>query len=131
MLQTITTAAIVLLLFAALIPGTYLGVKASEASAGANTDERARETAEKAVIGIQRADYEGDRAALKRYVEALSPFVDDTEISSRIRYWRGFALWRRSLNGFNDSVDPKELETDLMAAVGEFDAAASQDSRFV
>src|SRR4029077_4265376 len=87
-----------------------------------------REQVIKIVAKIQRADYEGDRAALKRLYEELSTFVEDKELASRVRYWRGFALWRRVLNGFNDSVDSKEQEADLKQAVGEFDEASGKDS---
>jgi len=83
------------------------------------------------VAQIQRADYEGDRAALKRLYEELAPFADDQDLASRVRDWRGFALWRRALNGFNESADPKELEHDLKQAVDEFDAAVSKDPGFV
>ncbi len=83
------------------------------------------------VAQIQRADYEGDRAALQRLYEGLNPYVGDKEISSRIHYWRGFALWRKALNGFNDSVDPQELEQELKQAVEEFDKSAAADAGFV
>jgi tetratricopeptide (TPR) repeat protein len=85
----------------------------------------------KIVAQIQRADYEGDRAALKRLYEELTPVAQSTKLSSRVRYWRGFALWRRAMNGFNESVDPKELEEDLTQAVSEFDQAVRIDPGFV
>ena len=68
-----------------------------------------REQVIKIIGQIQRADYEGDRAALKRLYEELTPVEQGTKLASRMRYWRGFALWRRAMNGFNESVDPKEL----------------------
>src|SRR5271168_2330691 len=82
------------------------------AAVGAWAAETPREQAIKIVAQIQRADYEGDRTALKRLYGELSLFADDKDktFASRVLYWRGFALWRRSINGFNDSVDPKELE---------------------
>ena len=62
------------------------------------------------VSQIQRADYEGDRAALQRLYAGLLPVPrDDKKLASRIHYWRGFALWRRALNGFNENVDPNQL----------------------
>ncbi|MCA1659683.1 MAG: hypothetical protein LC642_03960 [Verrucomicrobiaceae bacterium] len=48
-----------------------------------------------------------------------------------MRYWRGFALWRRSINGFNDSADPAELEKDLKQAFAEFSEATKKDPTFV
>jgi hypothetical protein len=83
------------------------------------------------VARIQRADYEGDRAALTRLRAELTPFVVDRELGSRVLYWRGFALWRRALNGFNDGADPKELEEDLTQCVRDFREALVRDPAFV
>jgi hypothetical protein len=84
------------------------------------------------IVGqIQRADYEGDRAAMQRGFDDLGPFVEQKELASRVRYWRGFALWRRAINGFNDKVDPKELEQDLNIALDEFKVAIEKDPKFV
>ena len=83
------------------------------------------------VAKIQRADYEGDRPALKRLHAELAPFVDDRQVGSRALYWRGFALWRRALNGFNDSADRKEIDEDLTQAVVDFRAATMRDPAFV
>jgi hypothetical protein len=90
-----------------------------------------REQIIKIVAQIQRADYEGDRAALKRLYGDLAPFAQSKELASRVRYWRGFALWRRAMNGFNESADPKDLEEDLKTAADEFDAATAKDPGFV
>jgi tetratricopeptide (TPR) repeat protein len=109
-------AALILFLFAAM---------------GLSAAETQREQVIKIVTQIKRADYEGDRTALKRLYGELTPFVEDKDLASRVRYWRGFALWRRSINGFNDSVDPKELEQDLMQAVDEFNKAVTIDPAFV
>ena len=46
-------------------------------------------------------------------------------------YWRGFALWRKAINGFNDNVDKADLEHDLHQAADEFDKSASADPAFV
>jgi hypothetical protein len=83
------------------------------------------------VAKIQRADYEGDRAALTRLRAELTPFVVDRELGSRVLYWRGFALWRRALNGFNDGANPKELEEDLTQCVHDFREALARDPAFV
>ena len=85
----------------------------------------------KLVVQIQRADYEGDRAELKRLYTDLEPFVDDKKLGAKVRYWRGFAMWRRALNGSNEKVDATELEQDLKQAVNEFEAAMVKDSGFV
>jgi hypothetical protein len=42
------------------------------------------------VSKIQRADYEGDQTALKKYYDELAPFLEDPQLASRVRYWRGF-----------------------------------------
>ncbi|HLN27010.1 MAG TPA: DJ-1/PfpI family protein [Gemmataceae bacterium] len=96
-----------------------------------SASRRNRETVSGIVVQIKKADYAGDRTELKRLFDALQPFVMDNELASRVRYWRGFAMWRRALNGFNDAVDPKELEQDLNAAVDEFNAATAADAGFV
>ena len=91
----------------------------------------AREQAGRIVAQIQRADYEGDRTAMQRGYDDLKPFSEEKDVASRIRYWRGFAQWRRAINGFNDSVDPKELEHDLKTALDEFKIALEKDPTFV
>src|SRR5215472_9700534 len=90
-----------------------------------------RDEAAKIVQQIQRADYEGDRAALRRLYKELAPFAADQRLASRIQYWRGFALWRRAINGFNDNADPKELEQDLTQAVADFKESLSADPSFL
>ena len=80
---------------------------------------------------IQHADYAGDRAAMQKGYDDLKPFLEDKELASHIRYWRGFAQWRRAINGFNDAVDPKELARDLNTALDEFKAAIELDPKFV
>ncbi len=79
---------------------------------------------------VQKADYEGDRTALAKLHEDLAPFVQSARMTSRVQYWRGFALWRRSLNGFNEGAAPAEIERDLLQAVDDFRAAANADPSF-
>ena len=83
------------------------------------------------VTRIKRADYEGDRPALNSLYEELTPFVDEPEIASRVRYWHGFAKWRRGINGFNETPTPKDLAEDLTEGESEFDAAFQRDPSFV
>jgi tetratricopeptide (TPR) repeat protein len=92
---------------------------------------QSREQVIKIVAQIQQADYKGDRAALKRLCEELAPSVENKDIASQARYWRGFALWRRAINGFNDKVDPRELQEDLTQAVAEFNKAIEKNPGFV
>src|ERR1700732_4843719 len=91
----------------------------------------ARKSAVSIVIKIQRADYQGDRAALNKLYEELVPFVDQPEVASRVRYWRGFAKWRRAINGFNETPTPADLAEDLTDGESEFDAAIQRDPSFV
>ena len=112
-----------------------LGVMAifvgSAASALAAPTEPPRETVVKLVAQIQKADYQGDRASLQHLYADLEPFTRDEKLASRVRYWRGFALWRRAINGFNDSADPKDLEHDLTQALAEFKDSTAKDPAFV
>ena len=83
------------------------------------------------VSRIQHADYEGNQAGMQKGYDELAPFVDNVQLASRARYWRGFAMWRKAVNGFNDSVDPNELEQDLKQALDEFKDALAKDPGFV
>jgi hypothetical protein len=82
------------------------------------------------VTRIQHADYAGDRAALKKCYDELTPFLENQELASRVRYWRGFDLWRSGMNGFNESVDANELEKLFSDAVNEFKEALAKDPGF-
>ena len=77
------------------------------------------------VTQIQRADYEGDRPSLKRLHDELTPIPEDNRLASRVLYWRGFALWRRAINGFNESPTPNDLEEDLAQSVTDCRPAAA------
>jgi tetratricopeptide (TPR) repeat protein len=83
------------------------------------------------VSRIQRADYEGDRASLDKLYQDLTPFVDEPEVASRVRYWRGFAKWRRGINGFNETPTPNDLAQDMTEGESEFDAALRRDPDFL
>src|SRR5262249_44287547 len=90
-----------------------------------------RQQAARIVSQIQRADYEGNQQAMQRSYDELTPFLKNKEIASRVRYWRGFAQWRRAINGFNDKVDLNEVENDLTLALAEFKASLEADPAFV
>ena len=113
-------------------PTALIFVSVSLAAATLPNDARDdRAQAARIVAQIQRADYEGDRAAMQRGYDDLKPFMEDQNLASRIRYWRGFAQWRRAINGFNDEVDRKELEKDLNTALDEFKVATEKNPAFV
>jgi tetratricopeptide (TPR) repeat protein len=101
----------------------YPGAKASP--------ELSRDSIIRIVTQIHRVDYEGDRAALKRLHDKLAPIPEDNKLASRVLYWRGFALWRRAINGFNESPTPEDLEEDLTLAVTDFEDAIARDPAFV
>jgi hypothetical protein len=98
------------------------------ASPAAGDDSR--EHVIKIVVQIQRADYEGNRSALARLHDELAPFVGNRELVARVQYWRGFALWRRAMNGFNEKSDMAELKDDMQHALDDFDDAAGKDPAF-
>lgn len=99
------------------------------AQAPASSHER--DAVARIVTRMQRADYEGNRAALQDLYGELTPWGTHPELASRVYYWKGFALWRRALNGFNDAVDPADLERDLQQALREFEEASLRDEAFV
>lgn len=103
----------------------------SEAATLAAQPEHTRETVVKLVAQIQKADYEGNRVALQHLYANLEPFAANEKLASRVRYWRGFALWRRAINGFNESADPKDLADDLTQAIAEFKESSAKDPAFV
>lgn len=94
-------------------------------------EEGPRQQAIEIVTRIQRADYEGDRPTLKNCYDALAPLVDNHELGSRIRYWRGFARWRDGINSGNESINPAEMEKLFLAGVDEFKSALALDPTFV
>jgi hypothetical protein len=71
---------------------------------------------------IQTADYRGERAELQRLAGVLDG-LKDPELAAYRSYWRGFALWRRALNGFNETPTPGDLGDDLKAGIASFQAA--------
>lgn len=108
-----------------------LGCATSGTLALAGTTPGDRESAAAIVLQIQKADYADDRAALQQLYGELAPFARNKDLASRVLYWRGFALWRRAINGFNDNVDKEEIEQDLSRAAGEFQKSADADPGFV
>jgi len=97
-----------------------------------SVEAAARDEVGQIVERIKRADYEGDRSALKKNYDVLDAFVANKELASRVRYWRGFALWRSAINGANDATaDQNALEAELKQAIDEFKVAAASDPGFV
>jgi uncharacterized protein YciI len=110
----------------------FLSVETPELYAADKTSlAPSRESIIQIVTEIRRADYEGDRAALKRLHDELTPIPEDKKLASQVLYWRGFASWRRAINGFNETPTPNDLEADLTQAVTDFKDAIAQDPAFV
>jgi hypothetical protein len=129
MLQAIFSTLTALLMAVALLtPAQTNGQARPQAKPPANP---ARDSVIRIVEQIKRADYEGDRVALKRLRGDLTPLPDNKVLASRELYWRGFALWRRAINGFNESPSPKDLEEDLNSAIGDFNDSLVHDPTFV
>jgi hypothetical protein len=111
--------------------GVGLAVLVIFCGLAARVSAEPRENVVKIVGQIQRADYEGKRAELMRLFEELEPFAKNEELGSRARYWRGFAMWRRAMNGYNDSTERAEIQEDLERAVEEFVESAKQGNGYV
>src|SRR5580692_3089120 len=109
-----------------------LSVAATELyAADRNSLEPSQDSIIRIVTQIQRSDYEGDRPALKRLHDELTPIPEDNKLASRMLYWRGFAMWRRAINGFNETPTPTDLETDLTQAIADFKDSIVRDPGFV
>jgi hypothetical protein len=109
-----------------------LSVAATElCAADKNSLGPSRDSIIRIVTQIQRADYEGDGSALKHLHDELTPVPEDNKLASQVLYWRGFALWRRAINGFNESPTPTDLEEDLTQAVTDFKDAIARSPAFV
>ncbi|HEY1906726.1 MAG TPA: hypothetical protein VGG91_11830 [Myxococcaceae bacterium] len=80
---------------------------------------------------IRQADYAGDRQALADLQGKLAAAPTGNAPRSLVLYWRGFALWRRAINGFNETPTPGDLGTDASAATREFEASLKEDPKLV
>jgi tetratricopeptide (TPR) repeat protein len=96
------------------------------------TTHDARDTAGEIVPRILRADFENDRPTLRRLHDELAALPNDPKRTPRVRYWQGFALWRKAINAFNEStLDTVEIERDLREAIRDFEDAKAKDARLV
>ncbi len=68
---------------------------------------------------VLSADYRGDRPVLARLDDTLGR-LDADALREYRDYWRGFARWRRALNGFNETPTPADLRDDLETAIRRF-----------
>lgn len=109
---------------------SVLVVACTAALVPAQARERTREPREQTVQRIVRADYAGDRASLARLAVEMAP-ADGEPDGALVRYWRGFAWWRRAINGFNETPMPTDLGNDLARAREEFERALAFQPDFV
>jgi hypothetical protein len=56
------------------------------------------------VADIKRADYEGNPDQLQRRYDTIPTEGQPPLLEARLRYWKGFAKWRRAIKGLNESV---------------------------
>ena len=107
------------ILVIALTSVTVAGLSATQSESKEKPSAR-RESTIATVRAIQKADYEGNRAGLKWLHDQLIPPANNKKLASGVLYWRGFALWRRAINGFNETPTPTDLQEDLNNAVADF-----------
>jgi hypothetical protein len=100
---------------------------ATSAPRAPSTEERLLQLVEQ----IRQADYAGDRAALADLHGKLAAAPTGDAPRSLVLYWRGFALWRRAINGFNETPTPDDLGADASAAAAEFEASLKEDPKLV
>jgi hypothetical protein len=74
---------------------------------------------------VLSADYRGNRAELARLDTELGR-LDAGPLADYRDYWRGFALWRRAMNGFNENPTPDDLDADLVKALERFQSALAR-----
>lgn len=80
---------------------------------------------------IVTADYVGDRQMLDRLYGEADVFLGDEVVESRVRYWKGFAKWRRAMNGANEAITPTDLADDVEIAVEQLRRSGEIDPEFV
>jgi hypothetical protein len=83
------------------------------------------------IAEVQDADYRGDLQRLGELNESMARFVQKPSLAKHARYWRGFALWRRALNGLGQGADGGSADRDFALANDEFRAALRLDSAYV
>lgn len=103
-----------------------LAVAASVVAPGAAPET----TLSELVRAVRAADYRGAREDLERLAVALER-PGDPGLEAYRHYWRGFAWWRRALNGFNETPPPADLETDLRACLASFRAALEREPEWI
>lgn len=83
------------------------------------------------VQAIVVADYEGDRAQLDRLYVESDRYLGAPSVQARVHYWRGFAKWRRAINGANETPVPTDLVDDVDLCIAELRRSGELDPSFV
>ena len=109
-----------------LLASVLLVLNCSGVCAQAQTEAKLTEL----VAAVRSADYRGDRAALDRLDAALGR-LSASPLDDYRAYWRGFARWRRAINGFNETPFPPDLTSDLEAAVVQFRVALERRPNWI
>jgi hypothetical protein len=79
---------------------------------------------------VMSADYRGDRDALAK-LDGILGGLEAGPLSEYRDYWRGFARWRRALNGFNETPMPADIAEDLGRAVALFRQALARSPGWI
>ncbi len=86
----------------------------------------ARERMAGIVARLVEADYRGDLAALAAWRDRIPDPSTMGEDVDGVRYWRGFASWRRAINRMNAADYDRDLaRQDLRAALTDFDVVTA------
>ena len=104
-----------------LLVWTLTAATLTPSGASAKTEARLTEL----VTAVRSADYRGDREALARLDTELAR-LDAGSLNEYRDYWRGFALWRRAINGFNETPRPDDVTADLQKAVERFQTSLQE-----
>jgi ketosteroid isomerase-like protein len=97
----------------------------------ARTDPSNEQEIQELARAIRKADHRGDREALRVAATKLNRFIEVKEAVPLALYWRGFAYWRRAVNGFNQKLDAALLEQDLLLGVRDFSQARALKPDFL
>jgi len=79
---------------------------------------------------VLAADYRGDRAELARLDVELAR-IPEGALDEYREYWRGFARWRRAINGFNETPTPGDLAADVEGAIAAFRTALARRPEWI
>lgn len=100
-----------------LLPG-FAGAEAGSSPARARVAALADE--------VQAADYRADVPGLHELARQLEPLAADSAAGAWAHYWRGFAVWRSTINTVNGDPKNQRARADLLVAAADFERAAAE-----